>query len=254
MISQIFQYLTRKQVNNSLTLIPDKSSQELFMEQRNISNISAHMYNSILASNKPPYQLFRDSVHHHMQKWIWKQAMPADDVNNNYERYVLKRLNNNFLKEFNYLIEKPNVVYVNAPKVKGVNKAGSQINTPNEMEQQYNIIIDKNNNVYKEKFKVVSRDNNDNIVQSYKNGGDIMACDYQNMDVWKKQETYADFNFEKWRSFRDGYGYAGTYIPRNVDRNPDSFGLTHRNPERASLSDAPRAYDNSEYYRAKGIK
>jgi len=252
MISQIFQYLTKKQVNDSLTLMPDRSPQEMFVSQSNISKIAVYMYNSMNIANKPDYMKFRDRIQHHMEDWIWKQKLPADDADNSYKLYVMKRLNNNFVKQHGYLIERSNVTYTNMPVVQNMNMA-IQMNTNQEYGQQYDI-NPESNNVYHNKFKIVTRNENGDIIQTFKKGAEMMPWDYQNFDVWKKQETYADFDFEKWRSFRDGYGYAGIYIPRNVDRDPESFGLTHRDPERASLADVPRAYDNSEYFKAKGIK
>lgn len=244
MISQIFQYLTKKQINDAVTLIPTKSIQEMFLEQRNVSKVSVLMYNSFRIINKPNYTSFRDKVETNMTAWIWNQQISSNELN--YNKYTIDRLNNNFMNSHKYMINAPNVMFT---KVQAAD-IHTRVNTGNRYTNQYDI---KPDNVYRDLFRMSQSDYNGKITESYKKGKDIMPWEYGSLDLWKKQETYADFDFEKWRSFRDTYGYAGTYIPRNVDRDPESFGLTHRDPERASLSDVPRAFDNSDYYRAKGL-
>jgi hypothetical protein len=132
---------------------------------------------------------------------------------------------------------------------------------PNIQQKINKGIVSKNlyevlpDNVWKDNFKLTKPDWNGNITTMNKKGGEMMADYFQHLDVWKKQEVYADFDFNKYRSFRDKYGYVNSYkkIPWNFDRDPNSFGLVDRNPMRASLEDTPRAYDNEEYYKAKGL-
>lgn len=249
MISQIFQYLTKKQINNSITLLPEKSPEELFLEQKNVSKIAVYLYNSMNIANRPDYIEYRDLIEKNMNDWIWKQKKPADDTDQNYPFYIMKRYNQDFITDHSYLIKKPNITYMQNPKISSYNNS----NTLNYGESKDNFYNIKPDNLFKDKFLITKRNEDGSIDKSYKKGGEMMPWDYQNWDVWKKEETYADFDFEKFRSFRDRYGYAGNYIPRNVDRDPESFGLTHRDPMRASLSDTPRAYDNSDYFKAKGI-
>lgn len=245
-ISQIFQLLTRKDINNSMTLVQDKSPQDLFIEQKNISYLTTSIYNRMVVVNRPDYHAFRLKISKLMNDWIWKQPEPADDVDREYPLYVMQRYNQNFIDQHQYLVAKPCLEYATVPKMSK--------NGPNygcQTETYCNVLPQ---NVYRDKFIITSRNPDGSLSQEYKKGADMMPSDYQNWDVWKKRDTYADFDFEKFRSFRDRYGYAGTYIPRNVDRDPNSFGLVHRDPMRASLSDTPRAYDNSEYFKAKGIQ
>jgi hypothetical protein len=126
-----------------------------------------------------------------------------------------------------------------------------EINTADTPDLFYTVLPDR---VHNSKYRMAMRDEQDQIHRYEKKGRDMMPQDYQNWDVWREQTTYADFDFEKFRSFRDKYGYANAYIPRNFDRDPESFGLTHRNPLEASLTNQVYAYDNDEYLRAKGLK
>jgi hypothetical protein len=250
-INQIFQYLSRKQINNGQTLIPTKSAYDLFLEPKNISSVTINMYNSMAVLNRPEYFSYKDKIEKYMNEWIWKQKMPADDIDNEYTEYIVKRLNNNFINEHKYMIKKADVMYTDGQKLPNM-KTRNDINYGSQYDSIYTIAPE---NVYKDQFQIVSRDNAGNLVKMSKAGKDMMPWDYQNWDVWKKQEVYADFDFEKFRSFRTKYGYVNDYrtIPRHVDRDPESFGLDQRDPFRASLTDTPRAYDNDEYYRAKGI-
>lgn len=250
-ISQIFQYLTRKTINNSVTAVSYKSIQKQFLESKNISRVATTMYNSMRIINKPCYFKFKDRVDALMNNWIWEQSVPVDDIDADYAEYTVCRLNTNFISAHRYLVDKPNVSYAAQPRVPALNQAThSQYNTGIEYEDVYNVDAD---NVYRDKFKIVARDEYGNLKRGYKAGANMMPQDYQNWDVWRPRNVYADFDFEKYRSFRDQYGYAGNYIPRNEDRDPASFGLATRDPFRASLSDVPRAYDQDEYMRAKGI-
>ncbi len=244
-VSQIFQLLTRKDTNNSMTLVKSKTPQELFTEQKNISCITIAMYNDMAIMNRPDYHMFRMNVSRLMNEWIWRQKLPADDTDCGYPYYIMQRYNRNFINDHQFLVTKPNIKYAQIQKMSD--------NGPNygRQTETYGMVLPQN--VYRDKYLISTRNSDGSLRQDYKKGGDMMPEDYQNWDVWKKRETYADFDFEKFRSFRDRYGYAGTYIPRNVDRDPESFGLTHRDPMRASLADVPRAYDNSEYFKAKGI-
>jgi len=162
-----------------------------------------------------------------MFNWIWKQPLSSENEN---VYYTVQRLNNNFIKEHNYLVNNEYVIEKNTSKI-----------LPN--------------NIWKNKIELSKSDYDGNIIQMTKTPNNMLAEDYQHLDVWKKQEVYADFDFNKYRSFRDKYGYVNSYkkMPFHFDRDPESFGLVHRNPERASLTDTPRAYDNDEYYRAKGL-
>jgi hypothetical protein len=253
MISQIFQYLTKKQVNNALTITPTKSLVNLFLEEKNVSKIAVFMYNSIMVLNRPNYFAYRDMIAEHMNKWIWLQKLPSDDIEYEYLGYIIKRINSDFINEHKHLIKRPEVMYTNSQKLPNLQDGSRELNNGYQADNTYTILPE---NVYKDQFKISFRDNTDNITSINKSGKDMMPWDYQNWDVWKKQEVYADFDFEKYRSFRDKYGYVNSYrtIPRNVDRDPESFGLVARDPMRASLSDVPRAYDNDEYYRAKNAK
>jgi hypothetical protein len=252
-ISQIFQYLTRKQINNSLTIVPVKSAINMFLESKNVASIAVFMYNSMVVQNRPDYFKYRDTIAHHMNVWIWKQKMPTDDIEYSYAEYLVKRLNNDFIESHRFLIKRVDVMYTDGRKIQNMRNSSHEVNNDNQPDTFYTVMPE---NVYNDKFKIVSRDNSGNLLHVNKLGKDMMPGDYQNWDVWKKQETYADFDFDRFRSFRGKYGYVNDYktIPRNVDRDPETFGLVHRDPFRASLENETRAYDNDEYFRAKGIK
>lgn len=250
-ISQIFQYLTRKQVNNSQTILPNKSVADLFLEQKNISRVAVYMYNGMEFANRPPYLQYRDTVAKYMNDWIWKQTLPKDSKNADYGEYVQCRFNEQFIRDHRFLIKKADVMYTSGLRLPNMLDGAREINSANKPDLFYTVLPD---GVHDKKFRITKRDANDNIIGYEKKGRDMMPADYQNWDVWREQTTYADFDFEKYRSFRDKYGYANAYIPRNVDRDPESFGLTHRNPLEASLTNQVYAYDNDEYMRAKGLK
>lgn len=252
-LSQIFQYLTRKQINNTLTIVPVKPVTIMFLEQKNISMVAVTMYNSMKVLNRPDYFQYKDRIGKIMNEWIWKQELPADDIEYDYAEYLVKRLNNDFIKSHQFLIMKIDMIYTDGQTLPIYQDGTREYNNGNQKETYCSINPD---NVYRDKFKIISRDANGNLVQSNKAGKDMMPSDYQNWDVWKKIEVDADFDFNKYRSFRGKYGYVNDYkvIPRLVDRDPETFGLTHRDPLRASLTDSPRIYDNDEYYRAKGLK
>jgi hypothetical protein len=251
-ISQIFQYLTRKQINNTVTLTPPKDTKASFMASANVSHVAMRMFNSIEEVRRPEYFAYRDYVGRMMKQWIYDQQLPTDSYNLEYPEYTLCRLNENFIGAHQSMIKTPNVKFYNGPRLPNLLDGGRDYNNTGRPDNFYTISPD---NVYRDKYRLVAPDSNtDGLVGKIKAGKYMMAQDYQYMDVWKSQTTYADFDFEKFRSFRDGYGYANAYIPRHIDRDPDSFGLTHRNPLEASLTNQIYGYDNDEYMRAKGIK
>ena len=231
MLHNILQYLTKKQINNSELLIAQKPAEQSFIEQKNISSIASHMYKSIYRS-KPCYFKFKDYIEKCMKNWITMQKIK---YNRDFALYDMERLNQNFLDDHQYLLSNLNISF---------------IKTDNEKNYEYNIEPD---NVWKDVYEINTFDNNNNLVKKIVKAKDMTVQDYINIDVWKPRNVYADFDFEKFRSFRDQYGYANAKIPRNYDKDPASFGLVHRDPKRASLEDTPRAYDNSGYYEAKGL-
>jgi hypothetical protein len=253
-LTQLFQFLTRKQVNNAESIMKEKSIKNIFLSYANISNVSVFLYNMIKVENKIDYFVFRDKISKLMFDWIWTQPL-AFGADNNY--YAVQRLNNNFINEHKFIYDQTQITYsdnvnVNNLNYSNINRQDCQINKGNSLQTVATVQQDNN---WNDLIQINKSDYYGNIIQTTKSPKNMLAHDYQNLDVWKKQEVYADFDFDKYRSFRDQYGYANCYkkMPFHFDRDPESFGLTHRDPERASLSDAPRAYDNDEYYRAKGL-
>lgn len=252
-LSQIFQYLTRKQVNDTQTIVPNKTVMDIFLGSANVSKVAIAMYNSMQIRNRPDYFKYRDMIGDKMREWVWRQKLPADDIDREMALYTAHRFNVDFISAHKSLIKRPDVIYSESQKLPNL-QDGGEINRGYQADTTYTVMPD---NVWRDQFKLTTTDYNGNIIQATKAGGHMLAQDYQNLDVWSKQEVYADFDFEKFRSFRDKYGYVNSYkkIPWHIDHDPDTFSLPHRDPKRASLADTPRqAYGNDEYWQAKNIR
>lgn len=231
MFTYIYEFLTKKQVNNSTTLMPPKPPiRDQFMEYKNISANAVALYSRIPVGEQPDYFKFIDSIHNEMNKWISKKYI---DDTIHIDVYMLNRLNADFIAEYCKRIRTPHAKFI---------------------DNKYILNADLEN-VFNDKYQINESLDDGTIQYNKKSAKDFTLQDFKQIDFWKSRNIYADFDFEKYKSFRDGYGYVNSYrtIPRHFDRDPSTFGLVHRDSNRASLTDTPRAFDNDEYYRAKGL-
>ncbi len=248
-LKNFYEYLTKAEVNNALTVSNPGTIWDMFLDKKNVHKVSRWLY--LEGGSKGGFDDYCAAIANDMELWLYTQdtskvqswiggvawLIGSPDV------YAIDRLNQNFVQSRQH---------ANAEWGWG----SEDFNPQNMINRSrdgaiYNVSPD---NPYRDQFAITTTLADGSIVQSHKKGKDMMPADYQNWDVWRPQTTYADFDFEKFRSFRNFYGCAGTKISRHVDRDPESFGLTHRDPFRASLEDTPRAWDNREYLAAKGLR
>jgi hypothetical protein len=227
MFNSIYQFFTKKEINNQETLINYKSPKEEFLSNANLAKLASTMYRKLPVELKNNYFIYKEKIYPYMKKWIISKHIDAEDIKPNIVN--ISELNNNFIKDNKFLYELPLV----------------------KMDQTGNItpVIQ---NVWKKKIELNEYDyDNNKIKTTYKSSSNLMPDDYGKLDLWEEDNTYFDYDFvHKWKSFRQ-WGHANPIIPRHVDRSNE--GLQSRDSNRASLEQPQRNYDMSEWYRAKNI-
>lgn len=226
-LADIYQYLTKKQIDNADIPWHEPSPKEQFLSEKNLAKVASQMYRQLPAEIQNNYFDYKSSILPYMKKWILHQSLPAIDINPN--RINILELNNNFTNTHRFLFEKSPV----------------QI----DQNKQIKPVID---NVWRQKVVLHEYDPITKTMQkTTKSGADLTPDDYGKLDLWKEDTVYFDYDFvNKWKSFRQ-WGHANAVIPRHVDRSNE--GLQCRDPARASLTQPQRGYDMSEWHRAKGI-
>lgn len=226
-LADIYQYLTKKQIDNADIQWYEPSPKEKFLSEKNMAKLASQMYRQLPAESQNNYFQYKSFILPYMKKWIVIQSLPAIDINPN--RVNILELNNNFIKKHKFLFEK-SPVYI-------------------DQNNQVKPVID---NVFKQKIVLSEYDPiTKTMIKTIKSSKNLTPEDYGKLDLWKEKTVYFDYDFvNKWKSFRQ-WGHANPVIPRHVDRSNE--GLQCRDPARASLTQPQRGYDMSEWYRAKGI-
>ena len=201
-------WLSTKEKLNKPTVIYDKSTEDIFISEENIRKISKevfllHQYNG----GKLHYLYFRRILPNIMFQWINNRRNP---ISNNMD--IITYLNKLFIiKHDNLYVYKTNSLINDQP------------------------LIDSN--VYRVNT-TLGMTIDDNIVPIRKKGKELLASDYQLIDVWKEQTTEVSS-----ASSRNGNKipvWQRSMNIRNYDRSGEGYAAIDSNE--ASLDNISRGY------------
>ena len=103
-LADIYQYLTKKQIDNADIQWYEPSPKEKFLSEKNIAKLASQMYRQLPAESQNNYFQYKSFILPYMKKWIVIQSLPAIDISPN--RVNILELNNNFIKKHKFLFEK----------------------------------------------------------------------------------------------------------------------------------------------------
>lgn len=225
-VTNIYKYLTQKQINNADIHWHEPTAKELFLSDKNLAKIASQMFRYYSTKYKMDYFNYKVEIFKYMNKWAETYSFSGLDINPN--RINILELNSIFMDKHRFLFEKPLTTIEN------------------------NKVVPVIDNVWRHNISLYDYDpDTKTINKTVKSGANLMAEDYGKLDLWEDGAVYFDYDFvNKWKSFRQ-WGHANPIIPRHVDRANE--GLQCKDPNRASLTQHQRGYDMSEWYNAKGI-
>lgn len=208
-------WLSTKEKNNKPTTIYDKSTEDIFMSEENIKKLSKEVF-LLHQSNggKLHYLYFRRILPNYMHTWINGRRNPVSNRINNIG--ITEYLNKLFIIKHDNLYTYKTDNYINNDQP----------------------LIDSN--VYRVDT-TLGMTVDDNIVPIRKKGKELMASDYQLIDVWKEQTTEVSSS-----DFRNGNKipiWQRSMNIRNYDRSGEGYAAIDSNE--ASLDTHSRGYGSA---------
>lgn len=163
-------YLSKKEINNAATNIFGKPFKIVFMSINNQIYVTKNIY--LLHKNNSgtlDYLYFRSIVPHRMSNWIENYSGPTESNEN-----IVDFLNKIFIRKCSDLFEYQTTQNIDVSAL--------------------------DSNVYRAELTLGTCDGDDNIVTTTKKYNNLMAADYQNIDVWAEQTTEVSFDRNKYRN------------------------------------------------------
>lgn len=202
-------FFTKKQIENNPIAFYEKNNKDVFMYESNIINITKEIY--ILHRNnggKLNYLYFKEIIPKKMFNWIKRIEVPHSD---NYINY----LNKNFIKAHYNLYEYKSVA-----------------SEPDKNSKFTEYSVYRSNAV----FCDVDLDS-DKTITTQKKYNELLASDYNSIDVWKEQTT----EMPLWNSNKIPF-WQKTMNMRNYDRGNEGYN----DIEESSLENRLVGYGNND--------